>query len=118
MALDDAGRRLSRYFLTQLAINAGFGGVLFAGLMVIGVPNAALWAIMSGLLRFVPYIGTWIAGLLPTLLAAAVVPGWGLAAETFALYAVVELITGQVIDVDGGHSLRRGPDFGPFAVPL
>ena len=26
-------------------------------------------------------------------------------------------ITGQVIDVDGGHSLRRGPDFGPFAVP-
>jgi NAD(P)-dependent dehydrogenase (short-subunit alcohol dehydrogenase family) len=27
-------------------------------------------------------------------------------------------ITGQVIDVDGGHSLRRGPDFGPFAVPM
>ncbi len=27
-------------------------------------------------------------------------------------------ITGQVIEVDGGHSLRRGPDFGPFAVQL
>ena len=27
-------------------------------------------------------------------------------------------ITGQVIDVDGGHSLRRGPDFGPFAAPF
>jgi 7-alpha-hydroxysteroid dehydrogenase len=27
-------------------------------------------------------------------------------------------ITGQVIDVDGGHSLRRGPNFEPFAVPL
>lgn len=27
-------------------------------------------------------------------------------------------ITGQVIEVDGGHSLRRGPDFGPFAVPF
>ncbi len=27
-------------------------------------------------------------------------------------------ITGQVIDVDGGHSLRRGPNFGSFAVPL
>ncbi len=26
-------------------------------------------------------------------------------------------ITGQVIDVDGGHSLRRGPDFGPFGCP-
>ena len=110
MALDDAGRRLSRYFLTQLAINASFGLVLFAGLMVIGVPNAALWAIMSGLLRFVPYIGTWIAGLLPTLLAAAVDPGWGLALETFALYAVVELITGQVIEpVLYGHSTGLSP---------
>jgi 7-alpha-hydroxysteroid dehydrogenase len=27
-------------------------------------------------------------------------------------------ITGQVIEVDGGHSLRRGPNFGSFAVPL
>ncbi len=27
-------------------------------------------------------------------------------------------ITGQIIEVDGGHSLRRGPNFGPFAVPL
>ncbi|HEX4019007.1 MAG TPA: SDR family oxidoreductase [Frankiaceae bacterium] len=27
-------------------------------------------------------------------------------------------ITGQVIEVDGGHSLRRGPNFKPFAVPL
>ena len=26
-------------------------------------------------------------------------------------------ITGQVINVDGGHSLRRGPDFGPFIAP-
>lgn len=26
-------------------------------------------------------------------------------------------ITGQVVGVDGGHSLRRGPDFGPFIEP-
>ena len=27
-------------------------------------------------------------------------------------------ITGQVINVDGGHSLRRGPDYGPFLEPV
>jgi NAD(P)-dependent dehydrogenase (short-subunit alcohol dehydrogenase family) len=27
-------------------------------------------------------------------------------------------ITGQIIDIDGGHSLRRGPNFEPFAVPM
>ena len=26
-------------------------------------------------------------------------------------------ITGQIINVDGGHSLRRGPDFTPFVEP-
>ena len=30
LALDDAARRLSRYFLTQLAINAGFGLLIAA----------------------------------------------------------------------------------------
>jgi NAD(P)-dependent dehydrogenase (short-subunit alcohol dehydrogenase family) len=27
-------------------------------------------------------------------------------------------VTGQCIGVDGGHSLRRGPDYTPFAEPL
>src|SRR4029077_4974949 len=27
-------------------------------------------------------------------------------------------VTGQTIGVDGGHSLRRGPDYTPFAEPL
>jgi NAD(P)-dependent dehydrogenase (short-subunit alcohol dehydrogenase family) len=27
-------------------------------------------------------------------------------------------ITGQIINVDGGHSLRRGPDFGAFIEPV
>jgi NAD(P)-dependent dehydrogenase (short-subunit alcohol dehydrogenase family) len=28
-----------------------------------------------------------------------------------------EWVTGQLIGVDGGHSLRRGPDYTPFAEP-
>jgi predicted PurR-regulated permease PerM len=54
-ALDDAARRLSRYFLTQLAINATFGLVIGIGLYFIGVPNPVLWGMLSALLRFVPY---------------------------------------------------------------
>jgi predicted PurR-regulated permease PerM len=54
MAMDDAGRRLSRYFLTQLGINASFGIIIGIGLFYIGVPNPVLWAILSALLRFVP----------------------------------------------------------------
>ena len=110
LALDDAGRRLSRYFLTQLGINAGFGCVITAGLLVIGVPSAVLWGILGALLRFVPYIGSWLSALLPVALAAAVDPGWSMALWTIALYAVVELTVGQVIEpLMYGHSTGLSP---------
>src|SRR5262249_10995401 len=37
-ALDDAANRLSRLFLMQLTVNAGFGLVIGVGLTLIGVP--------------------------------------------------------------------------------
>ncbi len=75
-ALDDAGARLSRFFLMQTILNAGFGVVIAAGLWLIGVPNAVLWGIFAGLMRFVPFVGGIIAAFFPMLLAAAVDPGW------------------------------------------
>jgi predicted PurR-regulated permease PerM len=98
VAIDDAGRRLSRYFLTQLIINTAFGIVIGAGLLIIGLPNPVLWGILSALLRFVPYVGSLISALLPVALAAAVDPGWAMVAWTAGLYVVVEGLTGQVIE--------------------
>ena len=64
LALDDAGYRLSRYFLTQLGLNTSFGVIVGAGLYLIGVPHPVLWGILGALLRFIPYIGSWIAALI------------------------------------------------------
>ena len=105
LAIDDGGRRLSRYFITQLCINTSFGVVIGAGLFFIGVPNPILWGILSALLRFVPYVGSFIAAVLPLGLAAAVEPGWSMVLWTAALYVVVEGITGQMIEpLVYGHS--------------
>src|SRR5262249_26460045 len=64
-AVDDAGQRISRYLLTQLAVNSIFGLTLGFGLFLIGVHYAFLWGFLASVLRYVPYIGTWIAALLP-----------------------------------------------------
>jgi hypothetical protein len=110
LALDDAARRLSRYFLTQLAINANFGLVIGVGLYFIGVPNPVLWGMLSALLRFVPYIGSFIAAGLPITLAAAVDPGWSMAIWTAALYIVIELLVGQAVEpMMYGHSTGLSP---------
>jgi predicted PurR-regulated permease PerM len=98
VALNDAGRRLSRYLVVQTAINATFGLLIGTGLWLIGVPNAVLWGILAMLLRFVPYIGAVIAALFPATLALAVDPGWSMVLWTGALFLVAEPVTGQVLE--------------------
>jgi predicted PurR-regulated permease PerM len=98
VALDDAARRLSRYLLTQTAINASFGVLVGSGLWFIGVPNPGLWGILGMLLRFIPYIGPIIAAALPIIVALAVDPGWSMPLWTTGLFVVFELTTGQVIE--------------------
>ncbi|WP_315813104.1 AI-2E family transporter [Bradyrhizobium sp. SZCCHNR2028] len=97
-ALDDAAYRLSRLFLTQLALNGGFGVVIGLGLWFIGIPSALLWGILAAALRFVPYIGAVIAAAFPLALAAAVDPGWSMLIWTLALFLVVEPLLGHVIE--------------------
>jgi predicted PurR-regulated permease PerM len=110
VAMDDAAHRLSRYFLAQLSVNAGFGCVIGFGLALIGVPSPVLWGVMAMLLRFVPYIGAPMAAVLPIALAAAVNPGWGMAVWTAALFLAVELVTGQAVEpMLYGHSTGLSP---------
>jgi predicted PurR-regulated permease PerM len=98
LAIDDAGNRLSRYFLAQFGINACFGIIIGGGLAFIGVPSPLLWGVLAMLLRFVPYIGSAISAVLPVALAAAVDPQWGMAIATATLFLVVEGLTSQVAE--------------------
>jgi predicted PurR-regulated permease PerM len=110
LALDDAGYRLSRYFLVQLGLNTAFGTMIAIGLFFIGVPNPVLWGITALLMRFVPYIGSLIDGVLPVVLAAAVDPGWSMALWTAALFLIIEPIMGQVVEpLVYGHSTGLSP---------
>ena len=59
---------VSRYLVTITLIHTGVGLLTWALLAVLGVPNAALWGAVAGLLNFIPYIGAWTM----TVLLAAV----------------------------------------------
>lgn len=109
-ALDDAARRLSRYFLVQTALNALFGVIVALGLGVIGVPNPILWGVSGMILRFVPYVGAVLAAAFPVALAIAVGPDWSMALWTVALFVVVEPLIGQVLEpLAYGHSTGLSP---------
>ena len=89
-AMDEAGDRITRYLLTQSLVNGSFGLAVGLGLSLIGVPYAVLWGFLAGVLRFVPYLGPWLAALMPLALALAVFRGWTEPLLVLALFAVLE----------------------------
>lgn len=110
IALDDGAKRLSRYFLSQSVVNFGFGALIWIGLFLIGVPSPGLWGILAGLLRFIPYVGIFVAALGPLALAAAIDPGWGTVVYAMLLFLVVELVVGYLIEpLLYGHSTGLSP---------
>ncbi|HET6409914.1 MAG TPA: AI-2E family transporter, partial [Chthoniobacteraceae bacterium] len=97
-AIDDAASRVSRYLGAQLVVNVTYGIPIGVGLYFIGIPNAALWGVLAMVLRFIPYIGPWIAAAFPILLSIAVSPGWTQPALTVGLFVVIELISNNAIE--------------------
>ncbi|BCG87292.1 ABC transporter permease [Mesorhizobium sp. 113-3-9] len=97
-ALQDAGKRVGLYLLMQLVVNIVYAIPIAIGLWILGIPNALLWGLLALALRFVPYIGPAIGMLLPLFLALAVAPGWELVLWTAALFVVMELVTGNVVE--------------------
>jgi predicted PurR-regulated permease PerM len=89
-ALDDAARRISRFLSMNFLVNAGYAALFGLGLSAIGIPNATLWGVLAGTLRFVPYIGTSIGVLLPFVFALGVFPHWGPGLVVLALFALLE----------------------------
>jgi predicted PurR-regulated permease PerM len=103
--LDDAGQRISRYLYFQLILNAAFGTALAIGLMVIGIPYAYLWGFLAALLRYIPYIGPWLAASFP-LVISLVMPGWTPFFLMLGFFVALELVHSNVVEpLVFGHSI-------------
>lgn len=96
-ALDEAGARITRYLLMQSIINGSFGVAVGFGLFLTGVPYAIIWGFLAAALRFIPYVGSVIAALLPLVLSLALFPGWLQPVLVIALFVVLELVTGTLV---------------------
>jgi predicted PurR-regulated permease PerM len=97
-AMDDAGARVFRYLFMQLVVNVSYGIPVAIGLYFIGVPNAVLWGACATVLRFIPYIGPWIAAAIPVALSLAVSPSWMMPLLTIGLFVLLELLSNNVME--------------------
>jgi predicted PurR-regulated permease PerM len=97
-AVEDAGQRIARFLLMQAIVNSAFGTILGFGLLLIGVEHALLWGFLATLLRYIPYIGAWIAIMPPIVFSLAMFNGWVKPLEVIGLFLVLELVTSNVFE--------------------
>src|SRR5512133_1901962 len=97
-AMDDASTRVARYLAMQLLVNAIYGTCVAVGLYFIGVPNAVLWGVLAGILRFIPYVGPWLGAAMPLALSLAVSNSWVTPLLTLALFVTLEVINSNAVE--------------------
>jgi predicted PurR-regulated permease PerM len=109
-AIGETSHRISRYLLTIAALNVGFGILIGIGLWLLNVPHAALWGVLAGLLRFIPYIGAVLSAAFPTFLALAVFPNWVPAVAVLGLFIFSDQLVGSFIEpIVVGHRVGVSP---------
>ena len=94
-AVDDVGRALRLWLLTQI-LSMGLMGVMIAGgLWLSGLPSWGALGVLGGLSEFIPYVGPTLA-MLPAL-AEPLAGGGGSIWGVIATYALVRLVQANLI---------------------
>ena len=105
-ALDDAGRRISRYLLMQAFLNITYGLAAGLGLLMIGVPHSLLWGFCAAIFRYVPYLGPTVGATLPLLLSVITSSGWMEPLLVGAMFLTLELVSNNLLEpLLYGHSV-------------
>ena len=90
------GSALKSWLIAQSQDAAVVGLLWLAGLMIIRVPWAPLWALLAAGLQFIPHLGPVLALIGPSV-AAAVSGGWERLLYVLILYAGIALVDGFVL---------------------
>jgi predicted PurR-regulated permease PerM len=106
----ESAERISRLLLMQLLLNSAFGVVFGLSLLIVGVQYWFLWGFLTVVLRFVPYVGSWMAAALPVVLSFAVAPGLTQPVLVLGIFIVLDLTTSNLIEpLVFGHSTGVAP---------
>jgi len=97
-AMDEAGDRVSHYLFLQSMVNISYGVIIGFSLYLMHLPNAVLFGVIAGILRFLPYIGPPVGALLPVLLSLAVFEDWTRPLIVLGIFVVIEIIVANFIE--------------------
>ncbi|PXW24833.1 AI-2E family transporter [Paraburkholderia caballeronis] len=96
--IDEVNAKIGTYLALKALLGVILGIASWVCMYFIGLEFAELWAVLIGLLNFIPYAGSLVSVALPTLLAAL---QFGQLSEAFAIFValtVINFVVGHILD--------------------
>lgn len=94
----EATNRVVRYLWMLSCVNISYGILFGIALYFLGLPNALLWGVLAGVLRFIPYIGSSVGAAMPILFSFAVFSGWEKPLIALGSFLVLEIVTTYTVE--------------------
>lgn len=114
-ALNEAAARISRYLITNVLVNVGYGVIFGIGLYLLHVPNATLWGALMAILRMIPFAGTVIAGFSTVAFTLAVFDNWTHPLWVLLLFGGLEFVIANFVEP---HIYGKRTGISAFALVL
>jgi predicted PurR-regulated permease PerM len=108
--IDRINGRIGSYLALKTVLSVVLALVSWGVMRVMGLELAGFWAVITGLVNFIPYLGTIVSIALPVLMAAVQFGDLGTALALLAALSVVQFVIGNLIDpYVWGNSLNLSP---------
>lgn len=102
--------KLRGYLAVRTLMSIATGALVWAFAALTGLQFAAEWGVIALVLNYIPFIGAFVATLLPTLFALAQFASWQAALAVFASLGVIQFVIGSYIEPRvAGRALAVSP---------
>jgi AI-2 transport protein TqsA len=109
--------KMQRYMVVRTVMSLGTGLVVWAVTVASGLELAAAWGVLAFALNYIPFVGPFVATLLPTLFALVQFESWQMALVVFACLTLVQFLSGSYLEPRiAGARLSVSPFLVLFAV--
>jgi predicted PurR-regulated permease PerM len=96
--LDTIGRGIQKYLGVKTAVSLMTGSLCYLVLIMLGVPYALLFGLLTFMLNYIPTFGSIIAAIFPTVTMLAFEGSWEKALIVLAAYLAVNLTLGSFLE--------------------
>lgn len=118
-AAGQAAVKLQKYMRVRSVMSVMTGALVYGFATLIGLPLAAEWGVIAFALNYIPFLGSFIATIAPTLFAFVQFESWEMALLVFVCLNVIQFVVGSYLEPRiTGSALSLSPFLVLFAIFL